>query len=289
MSGKQIAAIIVIVLLVIVGLNSVFIVNQKQRAILFALGEIKRTDFKPGLYLKVPFVNNVRKYERRLMTMDSKPERILTGEKKNVLVDYYVKWYISDVAQYYRSLGGREDSAKFRMSQIIKDALQAELGNRTIREVVSGERKEIMVNVAKAGKEKLAEFGLTIVDVRIKQIELPQNVQNSVFDRMRAERERIAKEHRAEGEKAARIIKAGADRKRVELLADARRKAEKIRGAGDAKATQIYAEAYSQDPKFYGFYRSLEAYRKSFEGQGDFLVLEPDSEFFEYFKQSPGK
>lgn len=284
MSGKQIVTIIVIVLVVFVGVNSLFMVNEKEKAILFRLGEIKETDFKPGLYWKVPFVNNVRKFEDRLMTLDSKPERILTGEKKNVLVDYYVKWYIADVGQYYRAFGGREENAKFRMAQIIKDGLQAELGNRTIREVVSGERKEIMINVAQTGKEKMKEFGIDIVDVRIKQIELPQNVQNSVFDRMRAERERIAKEHRAEGEKAARIIRAEADRQRVEILADARRKSEEIRGAGDAKATQIYADAYTQDEKFYEFYRSLQAYRKSFEKQGDFLILEPKSEFFNYFK-----
>lgn len=276
---------LVVALLVVAALvwMSVFVVGERELAIKFRLGEIVRSDFEPGMHFQMPLINNVRKFDKRILTLDSNPEQILTGEKKNVLVDYFVKWRIGDVEDYFRSFGGREADAASRMAQTIKDGLQAELGNRTIREVVSGERKEIMQNVTASADRKLSPFGIEIVDVRIKQIELPPNVRTSVFDRMRAERERIAKEHRARGEKEARIIRARADRERTELLAAARRKSQEIRGAGDAEATQIYANAYGLDPGFYEFYRSLEAYRNSFSSKDDVLVLEPDSEFFNYF------
>ena len=282
--------VILALLLAFIGASmSMFVVDERERAILFHLGQIVRSDFEPGLHFMIPVYHNVRKFDRRILTLDSKPEQVLTGEKKNVLVDYFVKWRIGDVEKYYRSFGGREIEAASRMAQIIKGGLQTELGNRTIKEVVSEERKEIMANVAREADEKLRDFGIEIVDFRIKQIELPVKVAGAVFERMRAERERVAKEHRARGEKESLIIRARADRKRTEILAEARRKAEEIRGAGDAQATEIYARAYNKDRDFYAFYRSLEAYRRSFSSRQDILVLEPDSEFFQYFGGTSGR
>jgi len=283
MGSLKMPLLVLLVVLAFVGWNSVFQVNERELAIKFQLGEIVRSDFSPGVYFKWPLINNVRKYDRRILTLDAKPEQILTGEKKNVLVDYFVKWRIDDVENFYRAFGGRELDAASRLAQTIKDGLQAELGNRTIKEVVSGDRVTIMSNVTRNADAKVRQFGIEIVDVRIKQIELPTNVASSVFERMRAERERIAKEHRALGEKQARIIRAKADRERTEILAGARRKAEEIRGAGDAVATETYAKAYGEDKDFYQFYRSMEAYRNTFSSKDDVLVLEPDSEFFQYF------
>ena len=288
MAAMRFPLLIILVLALVLGYLSLFTVDEREKAIMFRLGEIVRSDFEPGLHFKLPIVNNVRKFDSRVLTLDSRPEQILTGEKKNVLIDYYVKWQIEQVEDYYRAFSGRESDAISRMAQTIKDGLQAELGNRTIREVVSDERTQIMSNVATKADEKMAQFGIDVIDVRIKQIELPPNVATSVFDRMRAERERIAKEHRAEGEKAARIIRARADRERTELLADARRQAEEIRGAGDAQATQIYAEAFSQDEDFFDFYRSMQAYRESFTSKQDILLLQPDSDFFQYFSGGTG-
>ncbi len=265
-----------------------FVVDQRERAILLQLGQIVEKEFEPGLHFKWPFYQNVQKFDRRILTLDSRPELILTGEKKNVLVDYFVKWRISKVEDYYRTFGGREFDAMSRMAQTVKDGLQAEFGNRTIREVVSGEREEIMQKVGKNVDEKVGKFGIEIIDVRIKQIELPPNVRESVFQRMRVERERIAKEHRALGQKESLIIRAKADRARTELLAEAMQNAEKIRGAGDAMSTEIYARAYGKDPQFYEFYRSLEAYRKTFNTKQDVFVMEPDSEFFRYFGSISG-
>lgn len=267
---------------------SVFVVTEREKAILLRLGEIVKTDYEPGLHFMVPFLNNVRKFDKRILTLDSQPEMILTGEKKNVLVDYFVIWRIDKVDDYYTSFGGREMDAVNRMSQTIKDGLQSEFNNRTIKEVVSGEREEIMKSVSQRADEKISTFGIKIIDVRIKQIELPPNVAEAVYERMRVERDRIAKEHRAKGEKEAKIIRAKAERQRTELLADAKRKAEEIRGAGDAQATEISAKAYGQDAQFYSFYRSLLAYRRTFSNKQDLIVLEPDSEFFKYFGNIQG-
>jgi len=279
---------IIIGIVAIVVYLSTFIVDQREKAILLQLGQIVDKDFEPGLHFKVPFFQNVQKFDSRILTLDSRPELILTGEKKNVLVDYFVKWSISGVEDYYRTFGGREFDAMSRMAQTVKDGLQAEFGNRTIREVVSGERAEIMQKVGQNVDEKVGKFGIEIMDVRIKQIELPPNVRESVFQRMRVERERIAKEHRAMGQKESLIIRAKADRARTELLADAMRNAEKIRGAGDAESTEIYAQAYGREPQFYEFYRSLEAYRRTFSTKQDVFVMEPDSEFFRYFGNISG-
>ena len=271
-------------LVLLVGLSMIFIVDEREVAIKFQLGEIVRSDFGPGLHFKAPWpVNNVRKFDRRVLTLDTPPERFLTGEKKNVTVDFFVKWRIQDPATYYTSFQGDERRAALRLLQIVKNGLQLEFDNRTIRQVVSDERSEMMHDLTAKGNREVAQFGIEIVDVRVKQIELPDDVRNSVFERMRAERERIAKELRAQGQETAKGIQAVAERDRTVLLAEASRDAEVTRGEGDARATEIYANAYGQNQEFFEFYRSMNAYRASLASQQDVLVLEPDSEFFKYF------
>ena len=271
-------------LALLVGLSMIFIVDEREVAIKFQLGEIVRSDFGPGLHFKAPWpINNVRKFDRRILTLDTPPERFLTGEKKNVTVDFFVKWRIEDPATYYTSFQGDERRAALRLLQIVKNGLQLEFDNRTIRQVVSDERSEMMENLTTKGNNEVAQFGIEIVDVRVKQIELPDDVRNSVFERMRAERERIAKELRAQGQENAKGIQAVAERERTVILAEASRDAEMTRGEGDARATEIYANAYGRDQEFFQFYRSMNAYRASLANQQDVLVLEPDSEFFRYF------
>ena len=271
-------------LALLVGLSMIFIVDEREVAIKFQLGEIVRSDFGPGLHFKAPWpINNVRKFDRRILTLDTPPERFLTGEKKNVTVDFFVKWRIEDPATYYTSFQGDERRAALRLLQIVKNGLQLEFDNRTIRQVVSDERSEMMEDLTTKGNTEVAQFGIEIVDVRVKQIELPDDVRNSVFERMRAERERIAKELRAQGQENAKGIQAVAERERTVILAEASRDAEMTRGEGDARATEIYANAYGRDQEFFQFYRSMNAYRASLANQQDVLVLEPDSEFFRYF------
>ncbi len=267
---------------------SVFTVEQRQLAILFRLGEIVRTDFQPGLHLKMPFINNIRKFDSRIQTLDAPPERYLTAEKKNVIVDSFVKWRIKDVAKYYTAMGGSTDRANIRLSQIIKDGLRAEFGKRTIQEVISGERNEVMRILREATDKQANEFGIAVADVRIKRIDLPDDISNSVYSRMEAERARVAKELRSQGAEAAERIRADADRQRTIILAEAYREAEKIRGEGDAEAAATYAQAYSQDAEFYSFYRSINAYRKVFSDKSDVMVLSPDSDFFSYMKTPLG-
>ena len=274
----------------LVGLSSIFIVDERELAIKFRLGEIVASDFEPGLHFKVPWpVNNVRKFDKRILTLDTRPERFLTGEKKNVTVDFFVKWRIRDPAIYYTTFMGDERQANQRLLQIIKNGLQLEFDQRTIQQVVADDRVEMMQSMTLKGNEQVANFGIEIVDVRIKQIELPQEVRNSVFERMRAERERIAKEYRAQGQEAAKGIRAVAERERTVLLAEAQRDAETLRGEGDARATDIYARAYSKNQEFYEFYRSMNAYRAALANGQDVLVLEPDSEFFKYFGSNAGE
>lgn len=277
-------------LAVLVGLTSFFIVDERQLAIRFQLGEIIDSDYAPGLHWMKPlFVNNVRKFDRRILTLDTRPERFLTGEKKNVSVDFFIKWRIRDAALYYTSFAGDERQAGLRLLQIIKNGLQLEFDKRTIKQVVSDDRAQMMEDLTRGSNSEVNQFGIEIVDVRIKQIELPDDVQNSVFQRMRAERERIAKEHRAEGQKVAKGIQAVAERDRTIILAEARRDAEKTRGEGDAIATEIFGKAYGKDPEFYEFYRSMNAYREALSSKQDVLVLQPDSEFFKFFNSSTGK
>ncbi len=275
-----------LVLLLVAGIllsMSLFTVNEREYAILFRLGEITRSDYEPGLHMKMPLINNVRKFERRIMVLDARPEFFLTSEKKNVNVDYFVEWRIKDVRRYYTAVGGLESQAAQRLSRIINDGMLAEFAKRTIQEVVSGERAKIMDLVQEMANRQAQVFGVEVVDVRIKRIDLPPEVSNSVYERMRAERTRVAKDLRSRGAEAAERIRAEADRQRTVILAEAYSQSERIRGEGDAKATEIYATAYQKDPEFYSLYRSLDAYKKAFKDKNDLLVIKPDSEFFKYF------
>ena len=282
----MIARIVIILagIALLVGMSMFFIVDERQLAIKFRLGEIVDSDYAPGLHFKAPWpINNVRKFDKRILTLDTQPERFLTNEKKNVSVNFFVKWRIKSPALFYTSFMGDERQAGLRLMQIIKNGLQLEFDQRTIRQVVSDDRSQMMTNLTSKGNEEVEQFGIEIVDVRIKQIELPPDVRTSVFQRMRAERERIAAEHRAQGEEAAKGIRAVADRERTVLLAEAERDAEMTRGEGDARATEIYGKAYARNAEFYDFYRSMNAYRSALANRNDVLVLEPDSEFFKYF------
>lgn len=268
---------------------SVFAVNQWEVALKLRLGEIVDSDYEPGLHWMFPVVDNVETFDARIQTMDSRPERFLTAEKKDVIVDYFAKWRISNVAQYFRSTGGDEEKTSRLLQERINTSLRDEFGKRTVQEVISGERTEIMALLTKDADAKAAELGVEILDVRVKQIDLPPEVSDSVYQRMRAERERVARDLRAKGAEAAEKVRANADRERVVIIADAYRQAEQLRGEGDAKAAEIYANAYNQDGEFYAFYRSLNAYKRSFSGSGDVMVLEPDSDFFRYLKNQKGK
>lgn len=286
--GKLMSVVVALMVTVLVGSFCVFTVDERERAIKFRLGEIVKTDFDPGLYFKFPLVNNVRKFDARIVTLDADPERYLTSEKKNVIVDSFVKWQIADVGVYYTAMGGDEHNANLRLSQIIKDGLRGEFGKRTIQEVVSGERAEIMTILTSNAAEQAKEFGISVVDVRIKRIDLSEDVSTSVFLRMEAERARVAKDLRSKGAEAAERIRADADRQRTIIIADAFRDAEQLRGEGDGEAAAIYAKAFEQDSEFYSFYRSLNAYRDAFKNKSDIVVLEPDNDFFKYFKNSKG-
>ncbi len=268
---------------------STFVVNQWEVALKLQLGEIAHTDYEPGLHWMIPIVNNVKTFDGRIQTMDSRPERFLTSEKKDVIVDYFAKWRIADVAQFFRSTGGDEMKTARLLQERINTSLRDEFGKRTVQEVISGERAEIMMLLTKDADAKAAELGVEILDVRVKQIDLPPEVSESVYQRMRAERERVARDLRALGAEAAEKIRANADRERVVIIADAYREAEQLRGEGDGKAAEIYANAYNQDSEFYAFYRSLNAYKNSFSDRSDVMVLEPDSDFFRYLKDQKGK
>jgi membrane protease subunit HflC len=265
-----------------------FVVYQWEMALKLRLGEIVDADYDPGIHFMVPMVHTIKKFDKRIQTLDARPQRFLTIEKKDVIVDSYVKWRISDVAQYYRSTGGSMTKTSGLMAERINTSLRDEFGKRTIQEVISGERSEIMELLRKDSDEKASEIGVEVVDVRVKQIDLPPEVSESVYNRMRAERERVARDLRAKGAEAAEKIRADADRQRTVILAEAYRDAEGLKGEGDAKAIDIYASAYQKNPEFYAFSRSLEAYRKAFSSGTDVMVLKPDSEFFRYFGNKTG-
>ena len=281
--------LIVLAIFVAVASMSLFRVYEQERAILFQLGKIQRSDFVPGLYFKIPFVQNVEKFDIRLQTIDAEPQRFLTGEKKDVIVDSFARYRINDTVQYYISTGGDARRAGILLYQKINDALRSEFGKRTVKEVVSGERGAIMRIVTKVANERGVELGMEVVDVRLKRIDLPAEVSQNVYERMRSERARVAREFRARGEKEAITIKADADRSRTVVAANAYREAETMRGEGDAKATEIYAKAYNRNVEFYDFYRSLSAYKASFQNGGDVFLLDPDSEFFKYFSNPAGR
>lgn len=286
MNQTKMIGLVLLLALLVIGSFSIFTVSETQRAILFRLGEIVRTDYEPGLHLKVPFVNNIRTFEKRIMTLDVEPERYLTSEKKNVIVDAFVKWRIEDVARFYTSVRGDEAQGALRLSQIIKDSLRGEFGKRSIQDVISGEREQIMNLVTVSASKQAQEFGINIIDVRIKRVDLPADVSDSVFRRMEAERSRVAREWRSQGAESAERIRADADRRRTEIVAEAYREAQTVRGGGDGTASEIYAKAFDQDKEFYSFYRSLEAYRNTFRNAQDMMVVDPNADFFKYFKDS---
>lgn len=266
---------------------TVFTVDQRQGAIIFQLGEVKEVITEPGLAFKWPMIQNVRIFDKRILTLDSpEPERFLTAEKKPVLVDSFVKWRISDVKQYYISVAGDEQIARTRLAQTVNSGLREEFGKRTVHDVVSGERDKIMAEVQKKADAELRTIGVEIVDVRLKRVDLPPEVSESVYRRMETERKRVANELRSEGFAEAEKIRAEADRQREVIIAEAYRDAQKAKGEGDAKAASIYGRAFGENPEFYAFYRSLEAYRGSFRDKSDLLVVEPNSDFFKYLKNS---
>jgi len=269
---------------------SLFTVDQRQHALVFQLGEVKGQISEPGLYGKIPLIQNVRYFDKRILTLDTtEPERFITSEKKNVLVDLFVKWRIVDPKLYYISVGGDEARAKTRLEQTVNAGLREEFGKRTVHEVVSGERDKIMDEMRDKADQDARKIGVQIVDVRLKRVDLPAEVSESVYRRMEAERKRVANELRSQGGAEAEKIKADADKQREVIVAEAYRDAQKVKGDGDARASAIYAQAFGQSPEFYAFYRSLEAYRSSFKNKSDVLVVEPNSEFFKYLKGPGGR
>ncbi len=265
---------------------SVFTVDERELAIKFRLGEIIETDLEPGLHFKMPFINNVRKFPRQILTQTNPQESFLTFEKKNLFVDFFVKWRIIDVGAYYRATRGDEALASQRLIEIVKDGVRSEFAKRTVPQVVSAERRELLDNMLASARENARGLGMELVDVRVKRTEFPEQVSESVFDRMRQERARTASELRAQGAENAEQIRAEADRQRTVTLAEAYREAEKVRGAGDADAARIYADAYRKDPEFFAFYRSIQAYRRSLGKENDLLVLGKEGEFFRYMEGS---
>jgi membrane protease subunit HflC len=282
----------VIVVLAIAGVAfwaSTFTVDERERAIKLELGEVVNADYEPGLHFKIPFYQTVRKFDDRVLTMDSSPDRMLTVEQKNLVVDAFMKWEIIDSVAFFNATGGDEDRARGRLHEYVRNQLYDELGKRTILEIVSDERAAIMNEVQEVVDGLADQLGVNVVDVRVKRIELPEEVRNSVYQRMETERGAVASRYRSEGRERAQELRAEAEREVEEILARAYREAESIRGEGDARAANIYAQAYNRDSEFYSFYRSLIAYRESFSEGRDSMVLEPESEFFRYFRNSQGR
>jgi len=274
-----------LLIIFIVAYFSIFTVNQWQQAIVFKFREIERPDNQPGIHFMIPLVNYAQKIEKRLLNLDQEPQRFLTKEKKDVIVDYYVKWRITDIEKFYTATRGNIVSTNTLLEQRINRALRDEFGERTVQEVVAGERTQILNVVTSTTSNLSEELGISVIDVRTKRIDLPAEVSNSVYQRMRAERDRVAKGFRARGSEAAERIRANADREREIILANAYRDAETIRGEGDAQATEVYAAAFTKDEEFYSFYRSLNAYQNSFDKGNDILLIEPESDFFKYFNK----
>ena len=289
MSGRNMTILLLAAFALFIASNSLYVIKETERGVLLKFGEVVNPNIKPGLHAKIPFVNNVRKFDGRVLTVDSQPERFFTQEKKALIVDSYAKFRVSDTQKFYTATNGEEARAMGLLAQRINDGLRNQVAIRSIQEVVSGERDQLMTDLTlELNKVAQEELGVEVVDVRVKQIDLPPDVSESVYRRMNAEREKEAREHRSQGQELAEGIRAAADREVTVITANAYRDAEQIRGAGDAEATRIYAEAFNKDPEFYSFTRSLRAYQDSFQGQGDVLLLQPDSEFFRYLKDSKG-
>ena len=278
-----------VVLLAVVS-NSLYVVNERERAVLLKFGEVVSTDIEPGLHFKIPIVNDVRRFESRLITLDSSPQRYLTAEKKALIVDSFVKWRVADAGKYYTATGGDEFSANSLLASRVDNGLRNKFGERTVYEVVSGERDALMAEITKELDDiALNELGIHVLDVRVKGIDLPPEVSNAVYSRMSTEREREARDHRSRGRELAEGIEADADRQNTVIEANAYREAQQIRGEGDAVAAEIYANAFNQDQEFYTFYRSIAAYKSSYAGKEDLLVIDPESDFFRYLKNPTGK
>lgn len=284
----RIVGIGVIVAAIVIAMST-YTVDERERVILFSLGEIRQIDLEPGLHFKFPLINNVRFFEARIMTLNIPPDRFLTSEAKNVIVDFYAKWRIDDVGQFFRSTRGDERTAEERLAQILRDGMRNEFARFELAEVVSGERTTIMGSVRAEALETARELGVSLVDVRIRRIDLPDEVSESVYERMRAERQRVAQDFRARGQEEAERIRSRADRDRVVILANAFRESEEIRGAGDARATEVLGVAFGEDKEFFRFHRSLMAYRNAIAGEGSTFVIDPSSEFFRYFKDPLGR
>ena len=282
---KNILTIFVVALAVVL-LNSIFTVDERELALKFRFGEVIQTGYEPGLHFKVPFVNNVEKYPKRILTINNPQELFLTLEKKNLYVDFFIKWKINDVQQYYRATGGDELVAAQRLLETVKDGVRSEFAKRTVIEVVSEERRDIMGDMLERAAQNAITLGIELIDVRVKKIELSDEVSESVYNRMRQERARFASELRAEGAENAEIIRASADRDVTVIVANAYKDSEIIKGEGDARQTEIYASAYQQDSEFYSFTRSIEAYKKSVGTGNDILVLDAKGDFFKYLNQS---
>jgi len=277
--------LVVLAAALFIGSGSIFTVDQREKVIVFRLGEIVRTDLEPGLHFKFPFINNVRKYDGRLQTLDSRPERFLTSEKKNVIVDTFVKWKISNVDNFYRAVGGDPRQVDTRLNQFVKEGMRAAFSKQTIKELISVGRDKIRLGLVAEINELGKGLGIDIVDIRIKRIDLPDEVSSSVYKRMESERERVARDFRSRGKEAAEKIKADADKQGEIILATAYKESQELRGKGDAQAALTYASAYNKNKEFFAFYRSLDAYRKSMGAGDDLIVLEPTSDFFKYFKK----
>ena len=280
----------VLVAVFFLGSSAIYIVDERQQALLFQLGEVIDVKTEPGLYFKIPIAQNVRYFENRILTMDAEePERFITSEKKNVLVDLFVKWRIVDVTQYYVAVNGDEALAQTRLAQTINASLRNEFGNRTVHDVVSGERDQIMEIMRQRADADARGIGVEVIDVRLKRVDLPQEVSESVYRRMEAERKRVANELRSTGAAESEKIRADADRQREVILAEAYREAQKTMGEGDGEAAAIYANAFEKDAEFYAFWRSMDAYKQTFQDKGDIMLLEPSSDFFKYMKDSASR
>jgi modulator of FtsH protease HflC len=287
MSTRGFVLSFVVLAAAVLGINSVFVVTEMERAVLLEFGRVVRHDIAPGLHFKLPLINDVRKFDGRVMTLDAPPERYLTLEKKALIVDSFAKYRVADVETYYTSTSGDERRAKELLKQRINEGLRNEISNRTLHEVVSGERDELMAVLTENLNEVARlELGVAVVDVRVKRIDLPPEVSQSVYDRMNTERDIEAREHRAKGQELAVGIRADADKQKEVVLAEAYRDSEKIRGEGDALATATYAGAFGKDKEFYKFYRSMSAYQRTFSNKGDILLVNPDSDFFSYLNKS---
>lgn len=288
MSDARFAGIVIAGLALIVLGLSAFTVNERELAIKLQVGEVVEAGYEPGLHWKIPLIQTVRKFPKRIMTIEDQPERIFTADRLALLVDYFVKWRVVDPVQYYTSTGGVQIVANDRLSEIIKNSIVTEFGKRSVPQAVSVERAELMRDLVATARDTARGLGVELVDVRVKQVEFPDEVRNAVYQEMSEERARIAAETRAEGRERAEQLRAEADRERTVIIAEANRDAQKIRGEGDARAADIYAQAYNRDPEFYAFYRSIDAYRNSISEDGDLIVLDPNNDFFRYLNKQDG-